>query len=158
MKSIIVKAGAAIALGFITGTSAASANTTGTDMSSDNSTPPRQETTMEKVENGSAHIAHATVRDSKRLAHATVRDSWEIAHTTVRDSKSFASATWDESKRIGRTVVDSPVIAYQVVRGERPLFTHSTPEQSRREQVALTGHTGRAPAEKPSRHDQTPPI
>lgn len=148
MKSIIITAGAAIALGFITTTASATAS----DMNSDNSSP-RKETAMQKIEHGSATVARTTVRDCKRLAHSAVRDSGMIAHATVRDSRSFAGATWDESKKIARTAVDSPVIAWQVVRGERPLFPRETASRDRghREQIALGGHR------KTSTHNE-PPI
>jgi hypothetical protein len=57
-------------------------------------------------------------------------------------SVDMAKDTWRFTGRVGRTVVDSPVIAYQVVRGERPLFPHEMASRNtgRHEQVALTGH------------------
>jgi hypothetical protein len=124
MKSIVIKAGAAIALGLITAATAASA-----------------ETTVQKVENGTTHVAKTTYRDSKGLAK-----------TTWTDSKSFAAVSWDESKKVGRTIVYSPVIAYDVMRGERPLFSHP---QDRRQQIALTGHSMKSQS-MPSHYE--PPI
>jgi hypothetical protein len=120
MKSSIAKAIAATAIGLITATSAGYA-----------SDQPGRGSTMGRIEQGTAHVARTTWRDSKG-----------VARTTVSDSKGFAAATWDGSKRVARTAIDSPVIAWQVVRGERPLFPHETAArgQGRREQIALTGH------------------
>jgi hypothetical protein len=62
----------------------------------------------------------------------------DIGHGTAYAAKS----TWHFSKDAANTVVHSPVIAYEVVRGERPLFPHNTAarDQRSREQMALTGH------------------
>ena len=135
MKNSIAKAIAATAIGLITATSAAYA--------SDQTT---QESTMGRIEQGTAHVARTTWRDSK-----------SVARTTVSDSKGFAAATWDASKRVAGTVIDSPVIAWQVVRGERPLFPHETASrgEGHREQIALTGH--RATSHK-EMSESRPPI
>lgn len=139
MKNLILETGAAIAIVLITGTGAACADT-----------GDSQDSTMQKIEHGSAHVAKATMHDTRMLAH-----------DTVHGGKGIAASAWDESKRIGRTVVDSPVIAYEVVRGERPLFPQKTEsrEESRREQVALTGHRTKSRTEMndSSRHNE-PPI
>jgi len=62
----------------------------------------------------------------------------DIGHGTATVAKN----TWHGTEAVTRTVVYSPVIAYQVVRGQRPLFPHSTAarDQRHREQMALTGH------------------
>ena len=67
--------------------------------------------------------------------------------TDIKDgSVRFAKNTWEVTKDVSRTVVHSPVIAYQVARGERPLFTHETAsrDSGRREQIALAGHRSEA--------------
>ena len=139
MKSSIVKASVATAIVLITGTSAAFAGPAPRDESAANTSPPQQKTTMEKIGRGTAHLARTTWRDSR-----------QVAATTVSDSKGFADATWDGSKKVARTVVHSPVIAYEVVRGERPVFPHQT--------AALTGHRAKSRTETnvPTHYD--PPI
>ncbi len=126
MKRIIIKTGAAVALGFLTSIGAASAMTAGSDMNSGDSTA--QPSTVQKIEHGSVHVAKTAYHDTGR-----------VAKTTVHDTKGFAATTWDESKMVGRTIVYSPVIAYEVIRGERPLFTHARTGDGR-EQMALSGH------------------
>jgi hypothetical protein len=77
---------------------------------------------------------------SSAFAGPGPRDS---VFTEIKDgSVHFAKNTWEVTKDVSRTVVHSPVIAYQVARGERPLFTHETAsrEDGRRQQIALTGH------------------
>jgi hypothetical protein len=147
MKSIITKAAVAIGIGLVTGSSAAYAEPAQT--STDTST---QQTTMGKVEHGTTHvakttwrgtrhIARSTVRESKRIARSTARESEHIAGATARDTKTVAAKTWDGTKDVARTVVHSPVIAWQVMRGERPLFTTARAgQQPARQQMALTGH------------------
>jgi len=116
MKSSIAKALVATAIGLITATSAAYAGP-----------GPRHETTMEKFERGTAHLARET---------------------------------WRDSKDVGRTVVHSPVIAWEVARGERPLFPHETAARQRdhREQIALTGHRAKSRAEMNVPRHYDPPI
>jgi hypothetical protein len=62
----------------------------------------------------------------------------DIGHGTARVAKD----TWHGTEAVTRTVVYSPVIAYQVARGERPLFPQDTATRDRRhrEQIALGGH------------------
>jgi hypothetical protein len=148
MKSILIKTAAIAAIGLIAATSAARA----APMNSDSS--DQQGSVPQKVEQGAAHVAKTTYHGAKRIARDTVHGSRHIAHATVRDSRDFAQSSWDMSKRIGRTVVDSPVIAYHVVRGDRPLFTHE--RRSGREQVALTGHRTMEKSDA-ARHNE-PPI
>ena len=138
MKSSIANAIAATAIGLITATSAGYA-----------SDQPGQESTMGRIEQGTAHVARTTWRDSKG-----------VARTTASGSKGFAAATWDGSKRVARTAIDSPVIAWQVVRGERPLFPHETAARQRdhREQIALTGHRAKSRAEMNVPRHYDPPI
>jgi len=71
-----------------------------------------------------------------------------------RGTTDMAHLTWRDSKRVARTVVHSPVIAYQVVRGDRPLFPRETASrgQGHREQIALAGHR------KAESKQQGPPI
>jgi len=128
MKSIIIKARAAIAIGLITATTAATATP---DVSSNNSSPAAQQAPMHKVVHGTATVAKTTWHGTR-----------QVDGTTMHQSKGMAQATWDESRKVARTVVYSPVIGYEVMRGERPLFPHYTAsrEQGRREQIALTGH------------------
>lgn len=104
--------------------------------------------------------------------HETALD--KIGHGTA----DLAKGTW----AVTRTIVYSPVIAWQVMRGERPLFPHETAsrgsashstashstashstasrEKGHREQVALTGHRAksRTEANPPSRPNEPPPI
>ncbi len=139
MKHTSTKIAAAIGAGLIACGSAAYATTASEDMNSGSPVAQENSSFVGKVEHGTSRVAHSTVRGSKRLAHATVRDSREVAHATVRDSRSFAGGAWDESKRIARTVVYSPVIAYHVVRGDRPLFTRENASDNHG-QIALSGH------------------
>ena len=64
----------------------------------------------------------------------------------------LARETWRVTESVATTVGHSPVIAYQVIRGERPLFPQETAsrDSGHREQIALTGH------KTPSHYD--PPI
>jgi len=74
----------------------------------------------------------------------------ESAMTKMENgTATVAKGTWHESKLIANTAVRSPVIAYEVVRGERPLFPNETAwrNNNRRESIALTGH-----------HNEPPPI
>jgi hypothetical protein len=150
MKSIIIKPGAAIAIiavGLITAATTASATS---DINSDNSPPGMH--TVHKVGHATAHIAKTTWHGSKM-----------VARTAVHDSKGIAQSAWDGSKRAARTVVYSPVIAYEVVRGERPLFPHyAASHQGSRQQIALTGHRhemkSRMQGSEASRHNEQPPI
>jgi len=67
--------------------------------------------------------------------------------------------------RVVHTVVYSPVIAWEVMRGERPLFPHETAMgnqggQEHRKGIALTGHTkgtkSQTETKMPTHYD--PPI
>jgi hypothetical protein len=126
MKST-TRAVIASAVGLITAAGGAQAASTQDESSSSG----RQESTMEKVETGTRHLA---------------RESW-------RDSKRIASDTWMESKRIARTVVYSPAIVYEAARGERPLFGPAPSDQ----QMALTGHRLNTSGRNPP-NDNSPPI
>jgi hypothetical protein len=148
MKRILIKTAAPVAIGLIGATSAARA----APMNSDSS--HQQESIPQKVEQGTAHVAKTTYHGTARVAKNTYHGSRRIARTTVRDSRDFAQSSWDMSKRIGRTVIDSPVIAWHVVRGDRPLFTHEN--GTSREQVALTGHRTLEKSDA-ARHNE-PPI
>ena len=145
MKYTITKLAAVIGAGLIAGGSAAYAETA-------------PESTMGKVDTGTSNVARETWGGTR-----------DVAHTTVKGSRSFASASWNESKKIGRTIVDSPVIAYQVARGERPLFTHDTASRERtdRQNMALTGHkrdmngtpkTDMGPTQMRASRQNSPPI
>ncbi|HEX4084757.1 MAG TPA: hypothetical protein VHY22_07600 [Chthoniobacteraceae bacterium] len=79
----------------------------------------------------------------------------DTASEAKNKSLDFAQATWMETKRVTRTVVDSPVIAYHVVRGDRPLFTH---DSTHRESMALAGHRVEPRNQKPSNRGQEPPV
>ena len=70
-------------------------------------------------------------------------------------TRHVASETWLESKKVGRTLVNSSVIAYQVARGDRALFPRET---SHREGIALTGHRAKARAEMNAPRHYDPPI
>lgn len=127
MKNSIKKAIAVTALGLIAATNASNAMPASRNDSD-------RETSMGKIETGTA---------------------------------GFAKGTWRESKAIARTVVYSPVIAWQVIRGERPMFprgTASSHKQDRHEQIALTGHRAKTKPgiqtemSAPARHNEPPPI
>jgi uncharacterized membrane protein len=64
-----------------------------------------------------------------------------------------ARGTWQETVKVTRSIVYSPVTAYHIVRGDRPLFTHNNNmrDTDHREGVALTGH-------RPAWHGNSPPI
>ncbi len=83
-----------------------------------------QPTTVQKVENGTSRVATETYRGGKRIA----RETWS-------GSKSFAGRTWIGVKTVAWAIVDSPMMAYDAIRGE-PL-----PHQ----QMALTGHGVKKP-------------
>jgi hypothetical protein len=107
---VILTTIAAAAIGFLT-----------TVAYADTASNPPGETTMQKIENSTRHVAKSTERDTK------------IA----------ANRTWTESKLVGRSVVDSPKTAYHVMRGDRPLFPNRTASRragGHREQIALSGH------------------
>lgn len=166
-NSIIIAAVATTALGLITATGAETAQS---GMDSANTTPSQQQpSTISKVENGTSRLARRSWRESKHLARAGVNDSKRIASESWNGSKTvasngwtdtrhFASDSWMESKKVARTVVDSPVIAYQAARGERPLFPNRTASHSQgtREQIALTGHRKDMKSRSPS--NEPPPI
>jgi hypothetical protein len=70
-----------------------------------------------------------------------------------------AADTWDGSKAVARSIVRAPQTAYQVARGDRPLFLHR--EVPGREQMALTGHRTAEQhyrEESAARHNEPPPI
>jgi hypothetical protein len=70
-------------------------------------------------------------------------------------ARNAARDTWQETVKVTRSVVDSPVTAYHVVRGDRPLFTHNNMRDTdRRQGVALTGHR----TEKQPQQHYDPPI
>ena len=75
----------------------------------------------------------------------------DMANTSVH----LARETWHGSERVADTVVHSPVIAFQAIRGERPLVSHETAAQNtgHREQIALTGHR----KDTPSKTDKSVP-
>ena len=81
----------------------------------------------------------------------SVRDT---ATEAKNKSMDFAQNSWMETKRVTHTVVDSPVIAYHVIRGDRPLFTH----ESNRQSMALTGHRVKADKAAPADRGQQPPT
>jgi len=121
----------ASAIGLITAVGGAQAASTQDESNSS----PRQETTTERVETGTRHLA---------------RESW-------RDSRRIASDTWMESKRIARTVVHSPAIVYEAARGERPLFGPAPGDREAHQQMALTGHRANTSDRNPP-NDNSPPI
>ncbi|MGA3170184.1 MAG: hypothetical protein ABSE62_04155 [Chthoniobacteraceae bacterium] len=121
----------ASAIGLITAVGGVQAASTRDESSSS----PRQETTMEKFENGTRHLT---------------RESW-------RDSKRIASDTWMESKRIARTTVHSPAIVYEAARGERPLFGPAPGDREVHQQMALTGHPVNTSGRNPP-NSNSPPI
>jgi hypothetical protein len=90
---------------------------------------------------GSIHNTATKVKNGTMNAASDIKNG----------SENFAQATWDESKRVARTIVDSPSIAYHVARGDRPLFTHH-------ESMALTGHPVKVRTQNSTNHAQQPPI
>ena len=92
-----------------------------------------------------------------------------VAATTAARADSFfervkngtmnaAADTWDGSKAVARSIVHAPQTAYQVARGERPLFLH---QANGRDQMALTGHQlaeRHYREESAARHNEPPPI
>jgi hypothetical protein len=127
MKSIIIKSAAALAVGFLTATTAAFADT-----AQDNST---DQSAMSKVEHGTVKAEHGT----ERVARETWHGSKHLARDTVSGSKRIADKSWMESKKVARTVVHSPVIAYDDLTGKSNERTASR-NGRHREQFALAGH------------------
>jgi hypothetical protein len=83
-------------------------------------------------------IAKTAVAFAIGLITATSSANAAFVQNVKNDSVRIASETWHGTVAVSRTVVHSPVIAYQAMKGERPLFSRNN-ERSH-ESVALTGH------------------
>ncbi len=74
------------------------------------------------------------------LITATSAARADVFRDMGHDTAYAAKGTWHFTTDVARTVVYSPVIAYQVARGERSLFPQDARARDQhREQIALAG-------------------